>query len=1042
MRHLPIFAIVLLVIGSGCRTGTRQDRIRPMEGILSPEDELAGFALPDGFVIELVASERDGVVKPVQLAFDDKGRLWTQTARMYPLDPIADIQWNDLLALMDNPEKQATYPNFKRIKDLYQGKEKGDDEVLVLSNLYGDGPVKTTVWADGLAIPMSILPFRDGAYVAQGSELFFLRDSDGDGSADERTPLFTGFGFTDSHTMTHMLVRAPGNWIHFSHGALNKGEVQSLVSGAKLNINYSKIGRFSVDGQKMELVNAGLNNIWGLQLRHNGQWYATEANDLGYSVVPMEGGTAFPGIGNERLRSYQPFLPELHDFRVGGTGISSLAFADDISGSFPEEWRDVAFLANPITSTINAVRIRRNPDGTVSAEHLPDLLTSNDKYFRPVNMEFGPDGCLYVADWYNKIISHNEIPTTDPNRDKAHGRIWRIRHTSQQPRKIPDFYAMPTSELVGQLESPSLWAKRAAWHQISERPREETKPIAADLVRLAANKAQHETSRILALWSLEGMDYRDEDLLISLLHDPEDDLRREAVRSLATFGFAGKVGVDRLADLMEDPNPMVRSQVLRTLADVGKADRNTIAILLRACKPAMEGNEMGGSYERGFERYLALKALEQYPDELNAYLAEPAANAHPAIHLLWAIQALPKKQKETWFFPLWERAGINDLDEPTFTWVSKMLDNPTVYALVKPLVGAPAQAAKYLDIALRNQQQIQSAELSSLLVVPALGLLRSDSEADRHLALDAIGRLDIRVPNSAIAPFIDDGLSTSTLALVIKALGNDLERNSPFFLRIAENDRFDFDSRISSLHSLTKADPAAATEILQNWLPAMNNGEQQALTNLLSGSEEGCTMLLTMYDEKLLDDASFNNSSADRVYHSNTGNPVALAIVNGVKKRDEAAKEAFNSKLGRYVAIAEKETGNANQGKVIFQTCLMCHRVGQEGLDIAPALDGSATRDNVAILTAILDPDAAIEGGYQVYRVIKRDNSSVEGYLYSKDDQGITIAAMGGNKIFIQNRDIKNEGFLSGRSFMPTGLIDNLTDAQVADLLAYIRTLT
>ncbi len=923
MKSLTIFILVLLIIGSGCGNDTQKDQ-GPIEGVLSPEDEMAGFTLPDGFVIELVASERDGVVKPVQLTFDDKGRLWTQTARMYPLDPIADIKWNDLLALMDNPEKQAMHPNFKRIKDLYQGKEKGEDEVLVLSNLYDDrGPVKTTVWADGLAIPMSILPFRDGAYVAQGSELFFLRDSDNDGSADERTPLFTGFGFTDSHTMTHMLVRAPGNWIHFSHGALNKGEVRSLVSDAKLNINYSKIGRFSVDGRKMELVNAGLNNIWGLQLRHNGQWYATEANDLGYSVVPMEGGTAFPGIGNERLRSYQPFLPELHDFRVGGTGISSLAFADDISGSFPEEWRDVAFLANPITSTINAVRIQRNPDGTVSAEHLPDLLTSEDKYFRPVNMEFGPDGCLYVADWYNKIISHNEIPTTDPTRDKSHGRIWRIRHISQQPREIPDFYAMPTPELVGWLKSPSLWAKRAAWHQISERPQRETEPIAADLVRLAADKTQDETSRILALWSLEGMVHRDEDLLISLLHDPEDDLRREAVRSLATFGFGGKVRVDMLAELIEDPNPMVRSQVLRTLSDIGKADHNTIAILLSACKPAIEGNSMGGSYERGFERYLALKALEQYPDELNAYLAEPAANTYPATNLLWAIQALPEQQKEAWFFPLWKRAGIHDLDEPTFIWVSKMLDNPKVYALIKPLLEAPAQATKCLDIALRNQQQIQSAELSSLLVPPALGLLNSDSEADRLLALDAIGRLNIKIPNGALAKFIDNEIPASVLALALKAMENDLRGNKIFFQQVAEDNRFDFESRVSSLHSFSKADPAAATEILQTWLPTMESSERQTITNILSGSEEGCKTLIAMYSKKLLNDASFNKSSADRIYNNDTKNPIALAIVNGVKEREEAAKEAFDSKLSRYLAMAGNSAGNAEQGYVIFHTCLI-----------------------------------------------------------------------------------------------------------------------
>src|SRR5690606_34734481 len=106
------------------------------------------------------------------------------------------------------------------------------------------------------------------------------------------------------------------------------------------------------------------------QLRANGEWYVTEANDLGYSVVPAEPGTAFPGIGNERIRPYQPFLPTLHEFRVGGTGISGLAFADDAAGSYPSRYNDVAFLANPITSSVNAVRIVRNPDGSVSAEHL------------------------------------------------------------------------------------------------------------------------------------------------------------------------------------------------------------------------------------------------------------------------------------------------------------------------------------------------------------------------------------------------------------------------------------------------------------------------------------------------------------------------------------------------------------------------------------------------------------------------------------------------------------------------------------------------
>ena len=269
--------------------------------------------------------------------------------------------------------------------------------------------------------------------------------------------------------------------------------------------------------KKLELVNSGLNNIWGFQLRGNGQWYGTEANDLGYSIVPMEVGTGFPGIGNDRLRPYQPWVPELHNFRVGGTGISGVAFADDETGSFPEAWRDVAFLANPITSTINSVKIIRNPDGSISAKHLPDLLTSKDDWFRPVNLEFGPDGCLYIADWYNKIISHNELPTTHPDRDKSHGRIFRICHKSQKPRTIENFYEIKTKDLVNYLKSPSLWAKRAAWHQISDRPIEETKKLSNELLALASDKSQTEITRILALWSLEGIRHYDKNLINSLL---------------------------------------------------------------------------------------------------------------------------------------------------------------------------------------------------------------------------------------------------------------------------------------------------------------------------------------------------------------------------------------------------------------------------------------------------------------------------------------------------------------------------------------------
>src|SRR5688572_4476450 len=177
----PVWAALTILIFSltGCetkeKTATSPSADRPQKKTKSerafagtPEQELAGFTVPDGFYVELVASESDGVVKPIDLTFDDAGRLWTQTAKMYPLDPIADIKWRDLRRLMEDQKAQSTDSNFVRVRNLYQGKTKGIDGILVLSDLYEGGKVKTTVWADGLAIPQSILPVKDGAYVAQG----------------------------------------------------------------------------------------------------------------------------------------------------------------------------------------------------------------------------------------------------------------------------------------------------------------------------------------------------------------------------------------------------------------------------------------------------------------------------------------------------------------------------------------------------------------------------------------------------------------------------------------------------------------------------------------------------------------------------------------------------------------------------------------------------------------------------------------------------------------------------------------------------------
>jgi|TARA_B110000196_G_scaffold184597_1_gene158209 putative membrane-bound dehydrogenase-like protein len=1012
------------------------------EKLNSPEEELAGFKVPEGFVVELVASERDGVINPIDITFDDAGKLWTQTAQMYPLDPVADVKWNELIKLMDNPEAQEKNEKFKHIFSLYRGQKKGKDKILVISNLYNNSDIKTNVWADGLSIPQSILPYKNGSYVAQGSELFFLSDTDNDGKADKRTPLLTGFGITDTHTMAHLLVRAPGDWIHFSHGALNKGNVTSLVSDAKLRIDFSKIARFSLDAKKLELVNAGLNNIWGFQLRGSGQWYASEANDLGYSVVPMEGGTAFPGIGSERVRSYQPWYLKLHDFRLGGTGVSGIAFSDDDEGSFPKAWKDVAFIANPITSKINAVKVIRNPDGTVFSKHLPDFLTSEDDWFRPVNMEFGPDGSLYFADWYNKIISHNELPTTHPDRDKSHGRIFRIRHKSQKPRTIENFYEVKTNDLVEHLKSPSLWAKRAAWHQISDRPIEETKNLSNELLALASDKSQSETTRILALWSIEDIHYYDKNLIRTLLASPEHNLRREAVRSLASFSLNASAIASALEHVSEDSNPMVRSQVLRTLNEVGVANAETINLLVKACKPELEGNEMGGSYERNFERFLARKTLESYSDELKKFIASPQAEQLDPANLIWASQALEEKERERIFLDLWgQQGGKMSLNESTFIIAAKMLSNPAIFKAVKPTLEQEEKAETYVKYALKNLTQVQSSQLTQLLSNPVKSLLQSKDESTQRLGLEAIGKLRVKNLQNNIIPLIKETSSEETLNLILLALENQPEQNKMIFLQLAKNNNLKDEIRVYALHALVKVDQPQAITILTTWLPKLDETQQKLVANILSGSKNGASLLKKLFKKELLLHKIFDISSAEKIHQSNKEDPVGIEILDQVKKRQEEDKKAFETKLEYFMAIAEKEDGNAKEGEGLFQTCILCHSVGDKGYDYAPALDGSALRENEALLTAILNPDAALEGYYAVYRVTKNDESNIEGYLIKRDDRGTSIGFMGGAKVFIQASEIKSQSFIGGRSFMPKWLIDDYSDKQVADLLAYIKTL-
>jgi putative heme-binding domain-containing protein len=327
--------------------------------------------------------------------------------------------------------------------------------------------------------------------------------------------------------------------------------------------------------------------------------------------VPFEEDTSYPSFQQTRLHPDSPLHPPTAEgLNLGGTGFCGIAICDDRSGSFPAPWQGMFFVANPILGKVHAVSGVQQADGTWRFSRHADLLACDDPMFRPVAVAFGPDGALYVTDWYNRIISHNEVARDHPGRDKQNGRIWRVRHTSQREREILNFITMPERALPAALASDSRWAVRAAWHQIALRQDRSLTPELERMLRDEALPADVKYTRS-GHWNPSAGSRVN--LWGRLLAHADPHVRREAVRALGTL--RPPVGRRRATPLP----PGVRSHLdraVRSAADVATAGRFRGAVDMASPLERAGGCDDDGaglersvprarrSYQRAFQDFL------------------------------------------------------------------------------------------------------------------------------------------------------------------------------------------------------------------------------------------------------------------------------------------------------------------------------------------------------------------------------------------------------------------------------------------------------
>lgn len=353
----------------------------------SPEDERKSFKLPPGFKAQLVASEPD-IQKPMQLAFDAKGRIWVTTSYHYPF-----------------------------------AAEKGQasDKLFILSDFDANGKArKVETFDDKLNIPIGILPLPDckSCIVSSVGEILKLTDTDGDGKADRREVLFTGFGSRDTHGMYNSFTLMPDGWVYACHGFANDSKVKGK-DGHEIVMNSGHTFRFRPDGSRIEVYTRGQVNPFGMTVDPWFNLYTADCHSR--PITQLIHGAYYDSFG--KPHDGLGYAPHVTQHQHGSTGLCGLAWYD--ADHFPKEWNGVMFLGNVVTSRINCDRIEWK-GSTPVAKELPDFLVSDDPWFRPVDIKLGPDGALYVNDFYNKIIGHYEVDLKHPGRDKHRGRMWRI----------------------------------------------------------------------------------------------------------------------------------------------------------------------------------------------------------------------------------------------------------------------------------------------------------------------------------------------------------------------------------------------------------------------------------------------------------------------------------------------------------------------------------------------------------------------------------------------------------------------------------------
>jgi len=994
----------------------------PEGGPTAPEKAAAKLEVHPDFNISLVAAE-PLINKVMNIEWAPDGRLWVAETPEYPngrREPKAEMKnapWKDsgFRVRPPNSERPAT------------------DRISILTDTDGDGRMdKKEVFYEGLELVTSLVLYKDGVIVSQAPDILRLRDTNGDGKADKVEKLYTGLGIGDTHAVINNIRWGYDGWIYATHGYSSSAHVFNGDKSKDFGGIGSGVIRFKPDGTMIEQVSSKGGNTWGMEIAPDNELFYTQptSGDLLNHVVMAEsalsrgkvaGATSYKAV----IRGQKSFPLITYNqqayVQIDLVGFFTAAAGCAIygGGTWPDEWNYSYFTTEPTINIIHHQVVE--PNGVTLKAHKTreaEFIGGRDKWFRPIDTRIGPDGALYIVDFYNQAVVHNDTRGTihgpanaalRPDRDHYFGRIWRVDHKQAKKMTVPNLAKASTADLVKALQVPNNATRLVATRLLVEKNDPKTPDALKPLLASFAFRGNDE-AKMAALWILHRTGKLDDATLRQAIAvDGNPTVQKAALRIAAERPEAAKGDLAAaLLKRLKDTNQRVRLEAILAAGNIGSDSiRSALVEAYPDLKDPWLESAVVGVASKDPQGYLNAALDSKSGEELKALVAQLSSqiaskqNAEQAVALVAAISARP--------------AAADVLKQTALESLAKDLKadvvpswTPELKKSFETLLAAsnPALPAAALPLVARWDKQGSLADQTKALVKKLTDKLADESQSTDTRVQVATSLLGVRQMNADIVPAVG------------KLLGSDA--SSMLQQRIIEVMGGIGDANVTA--QLAGAYPKLKLEL-----------QEAAFAQMIKRSDSSLALVDALKSGKITT-TTLGPSSVHRLRTHADGKVGARAREVIEELRGPEAKEK-NALLAKLTPEVEK-IGNVEKGRALFtQNCAVCHKFEGTGKEVGPELTGMGAHGPAELLVAILDPNREVDPTYVAWSIDTKDGETYDGAIASENRATVTLRNNSG-EISVKTADIKSRRN-TGRSLMPEGF-EALGGEALRDMLTYM----